>query len=191
MPIRLASGLGSINEADAFKHAADNGADVISCSWGPADGDGSIPAIHFTIMSNRFRRALETHLSMHHSRRGGKGCVVLFAAGNGRDPSTTMAMRVPARRCGCGLQRYFSTQCVQRLRKGGLVLFYKQRLWRCRVATTQSVNNRNLTTDRTGAPGYNRGNLASGDARELYQQFWWNLQFVSRGSRCGCTCNFS
>ncbi|WP_280343758.1 S8 family serine peptidase, partial [Nocardia abscessus] len=38
MPIRLASGLGSQAEADAFAWAADHGADVISCSWGPADG---------------------------------------------------------------------------------------------------------------------------------------------------------
>ena len=38
MPIRLASGLGSQHEADAFIWAADHGADVISCSWGPTDG---------------------------------------------------------------------------------------------------------------------------------------------------------
>ena len=37
MPIRLGS-IGSISEAKAFKWAADNGADVISCSWGPEDG---------------------------------------------------------------------------------------------------------------------------------------------------------
>ena len=35
MPVRLASGLGSQQEADAFLWAAQNGADVISCSWGP------------------------------------------------------------------------------------------------------------------------------------------------------------
>ena len=33
MPIRLASGLGSQAEADAFEWAADHGADVISCRW--------------------------------------------------------------------------------------------------------------------------------------------------------------
>ena len=38
LPIRLASDLGSIREAQAFRWAADHGADVISCSWGPADG---------------------------------------------------------------------------------------------------------------------------------------------------------
>src|SRR5688572_26038005 len=38
MPIRLASGLGSQREANAFVWAADHGADVISCGWGPSDG---------------------------------------------------------------------------------------------------------------------------------------------------------
>ncbi|WP_176393359.1 S8 family serine peptidase, partial [Escherichia coli] len=35
MPIRQAGGLGSLDEALAFVWATDNGADVISCSWGP------------------------------------------------------------------------------------------------------------------------------------------------------------
>ena len=39
MPIRLRSGLGSMSEATAFKWAVDHGADIISCSWGPDDGD--------------------------------------------------------------------------------------------------------------------------------------------------------
>ena len=38
MPLRMVSGLGSIDEADAFAWAADHGADIISCSWGPTDG---------------------------------------------------------------------------------------------------------------------------------------------------------
>jgi len=42
MPIRLSSGLGS--QAEAFRWAADHGADVVSCSWGPADGDWFNPA---------------------------------------------------------------------------------------------------------------------------------------------------
>lgn len=38
IPIRLSSALGSQQEAEAFEWAANNGADVISCSWGPTDG---------------------------------------------------------------------------------------------------------------------------------------------------------
>jgi len=39
MPIRLADGLGSVREGKAFRWAVDHGADIISCSWGPQDGD--------------------------------------------------------------------------------------------------------------------------------------------------------
>jgi subtilisin family serine protease len=86
MPIRLASGLGSQREADAFKWAADHGADVISCSWGPPDGRWWNPADprHTQV----FGLPASTRLAIDHvvaNGRGGKGCVVLFAAGNGNE----------------------------------------------------------------------------------------------------------
>ena len=86
MPIRLASGLGSQQEANAFRWAADNGADVISCSWGPADGrwfDPNDPR-HQSV----FRLPASTRLAIDYATtngRGGKGCVILFAAGNGNE----------------------------------------------------------------------------------------------------------
>jgi subtilisin family serine protease len=42
MPISLADGLGSVREAEAFRWAADNGADVISCSWMASGGTSTI-----------------------------------------------------------------------------------------------------------------------------------------------------
>jgi subtilisin family serine protease len=86
IPIRLRSGLGSVQEANAFKWAADNGADVISCSWGPADGDWFDPddPIHNQVV----QLPPSTRLAIDHvttNGRGGKGCVVLFAAGNGNE----------------------------------------------------------------------------------------------------------
>lgn len=86
IPIRLASGLGSLQEAEAFRWAADNGADVISCSWGPPDGDWwdkNDP-------THRQKVALpaSTRLAMDYATqkgRSGKGCVILFAAGNGNE----------------------------------------------------------------------------------------------------------
>ncbi|QDV39052.1 Calcium-dependent protease precursor [Tautonia plasticadhaerens] len=87
MPIRLASGLGSQREAAAFRFAADNGADVISCSWGPPDGrwwDADDPR-HARVV----QLPASTRLAIDYatsSGRGGKGCVVLFAAGNGNEP---------------------------------------------------------------------------------------------------------
>jgi subtilisin family serine protease len=86
MPIRLASGLGSQREANAFKWAVDHGADVISCSWGPPDGrwfDANDPR-----HQQRFALPASTRLALDHATtqgRGGKGCVVLFAAGNGNE----------------------------------------------------------------------------------------------------------
>jgi subtilisin family serine protease len=86
MPIRLASMLGSQDEADALVWAADHGADVISCSWGPHDGnplDASDPAHnaeHF--LPDSTRRALEY---VTENGRDGRGCVVTWAAGNGNE----------------------------------------------------------------------------------------------------------
>jgi subtilisin family serine protease len=86
MPIRLASGLGSINEAEAFRWAADNGADVISCSWGPADGQWWNPNdprhTRFVALPASTKDAIDYVVT---NGRGGKGCVVLFAAGNGNE----------------------------------------------------------------------------------------------------------
>jgi subtilisin family serine protease len=86
MPIRLMSGLGSQDEADAIAWAADNGADVISCSWGPLDGswgDPGDPAHRaFVPMPDSTRLAIEHALT---AGRGGKGCVICFAAGNGNE----------------------------------------------------------------------------------------------------------
>ncbi len=86
MPIRLASGLGSQQEANAFYWAAENGADVISCSWGPPDGQWYDP-------NDPRHNAYEplpasTRLAMDHATtqgRNGKGCIILFAAGNGNE----------------------------------------------------------------------------------------------------------
>ncbi|WP_145490648.1 S8 family peptidase [Yersinia rohdei] len=86
MPIRLAEGLGSLGEALAFVWAADNGADIISCSWGPVEGiwfdpddpehevTAELPALTRTAIDYAIRKG-----------RQGKGCVIFFAAGNGNE----------------------------------------------------------------------------------------------------------
>lgn len=87
MPIRLQSGLGSMSEANAFVWAADHGADVISCSWGPSDGDWWTPEdplhTHAVALPDSTRLAMNYALT---KGRGGLGCVILFAAGNGNEP---------------------------------------------------------------------------------------------------------
>jgi subtilisin family serine protease len=80
------AGLGSQAEADAFAWAADNGADVVSCSWGPMDGDwwDAFDPAHraFVPLPDNTRLAIEHALK---NGRGGKGCVICWAAGNGNE----------------------------------------------------------------------------------------------------------
>jgi subtilisin family serine protease len=86
MPIRMISQLGSQAEAEAFYWAAENGADVISCSWGPADGywkDGTDPIHNMQVpLPDSTRLAIDYAVT---NGRGGLGCVVFFAAGNGNE----------------------------------------------------------------------------------------------------------
>lgn len=86
MPIRLRSGLGSQAEADAFEWAANNGADVISCSWGPQDGEwwNANDSTHNTFVGlpDNTRLAIDYAIS---NGRNGKGCVITWAAGNGNE----------------------------------------------------------------------------------------------------------
>lgn len=86
MPVRLSSNLGSIAESNAFKWAADNGADIISCSWGPADGDWSNPKDPehktYSDLPDSTRLAMDYAIS---AGRKGKGCIITFAAGNGNE----------------------------------------------------------------------------------------------------------
>lgn len=86
MPIRMPLAIGSQRIADAFLWAADKGADVISCSWGPADGrwwrpDDPLHHTEFPLPDN-IRLAINYAVT---KGRGGKGCVVFFAAGNGNE----------------------------------------------------------------------------------------------------------
>ena len=86
MPIRMISQLGSQAEAEAFYWAAENGADVISCSWGPEDGywkDRDDP-LHDTRVPLPDSTRLAIDYAVTHGR-GGLGCVVFFAAGNGNE----------------------------------------------------------------------------------------------------------
>ncbi len=87
MPIRLPTNqLGSHAEAEAFLWAADHGADVISCSWGPTDGEWSNDddPLHqrFVPLPDDTRLAIEYAVTQG---RNGKGCVITWAAGNGNE----------------------------------------------------------------------------------------------------------
>ena len=86
MPIRMISQLGSQAEAEAFYWAAENGADIISCSWGPEDGywkDRYDPLHDMKVpLPDSTRLAIDYAVT---EGRGGLGCIVFFAAGNGNE----------------------------------------------------------------------------------------------------------
>ncbi|MCB0663972.1 MAG: S8 family serine peptidase, partial [Saprospiraceae bacterium] len=90
MPIRINAVVGSMAEAEAFRYAADNGADIISCSWGPVDGpwyDPSSPEHkQYVGLPDSTRLAIEYALE---KGRGGKGALICWAAGNGNEDIKT------------------------------------------------------------------------------------------------------
>lgn len=86
MPLKLTRPLGARAEADAFFWAAEQGADIISCSWGPAEGHWADPTDprHTQV----FPLAASTRLAIEYAAtkgRNGKGCVIFFGAGNGNE----------------------------------------------------------------------------------------------------------
>lgn len=72
MPVRTSGWLSDQDIVDLFQYAIDNNADVISCSWSAA-------AWNFPL-STKMNAII--HKTATSGRRSGKGCVILFAAGN-------------------------------------------------------------------------------------------------------------
>jgi len=75
MPIQTTGYLDDRSIEQLFDWAIDRGADVISCSWSPA-------SIYFPL-SRRISSAINKAAT---KGRGGKGCVVVFSAGNANRP---------------------------------------------------------------------------------------------------------
>lgn len=78
-------GLGSVVEAEAIYQAVERGADVINCSWGPSDGNIDTPLddLRKHPIPDHTRTAIEYAAR---NGRDGKGCLIVFAAGNGNEP---------------------------------------------------------------------------------------------------------
>ena len=75
MPIRTTGFLDDQSIEDIFNWAVDKGASVISCSWGAS-------AVYFPL-SIRQKAAINRAAT---NGRNGKGCVIIFAAGNANRP---------------------------------------------------------------------------------------------------------
>jgi subtilisin family serine protease len=170
LPIRHVAALGSMAEAEAFRWAADNGADVISCSWGPPDGlwwEGDDPLHNEVVqMPPSTRLAIDYAAS---AGRGGKGCVVLFAAGNGNESVDNDGY-------ACHPAVLAIAACNDRGRRS-VYSDFGRALW-CAFPSGDSewpeqghpapLTPGIWTTDRRGNAGYNRGRIAAGDAEGLY-----------------------
>ncbi|MFO1288627.1 MAG: S8 family serine peptidase [Rubrivivax sp.] len=170
MPMRLAAGLGSHAEAEAFRYAADRGADVISCSWGPPDGEWwnpNDPQHKATDPPPAHTRLAIEYAATH--GRGGKGCVVFFAAGNGNESvdndgyaSHPMVLAIAA--------------CNDR-GKRSVYSDFGNAVWCSFPSSDFEFPEENhpapltpgiWTTDRTGKQGYNPGRAADGDVAGLF-----------------------
>lgn len=166
IPIRLSSGLGSQREADAFKWAADNGADVISCSWGPPDGRWWNPADPGH--SRVFQLPPSTRLAIDHAvtnGRGGRGCVVLFAAGNGNEPVDNDGYASYPRVIAVAACNDRGTRSVYSdFGNAVWCAFPSNDMGHAPFNHPAPLTPGIWTTDRADRDGYNTGNVADGDA---------------------------
>lgn len=158
MPIRLSSGLGSQREAEAFVWAAEHGADVISCSWGPDDGSWQKPKDpmhrHIEPLPDSTRLAIEYAVTRG---RNGSGCVVVWAAGNGNESADNDGY-------ACNPQVIAVSACNDRGKKSAYSDF-GDCVW-CAFPSDhgyRSLTPGIWTTDRSGPVGYNEGSEDLGD----------------------------
>jgi len=160
IPIRLASGLGSQQEADAFVWAAQNGADVISCSWGPEDGEWWNPddPLHNQVVPLPDSTRLAIDFAVNQGRNG-KGCVVCFAAGNGNEPVGNDGY--------ASYSRVLAIAACNDLSKKSAYSDFGDAVW-CAFPSNEVVQPRLTagiwTTDNMGPSGYNPGQTSKGDA---------------------------
>jgi subtilisin family serine protease len=163
IPIRFASGLGSQAEADAFVWAAQNGADVISCSWGPPDGrwwDPNDPAHNRVVpLPDSTRLAMDFAINQG---RNGKGCVILFAAGNGNESVDNDGY--------ASYQKVIAVAACNDFGKKSAYSDFGNAVW-CAFPSNNGEPSQTTgiwTTDRSGQVGYNPGNSRQGDAAGNY-----------------------
>lgn len=173
MPIRLASDLGSMAEAFSFLWAANQGADVICCSWGPSDGAWFDPAdpLHHQVAA----LPASTRLAMDYAvqqGRGGKGCVIFFAAGNGNESVDNDGY--------ASYEKVTAVAACNEYSRRSIYSDYGHAIW-CAFPSADITHpdpsirpepepdgrpprSRGIwTSDRSGGAGYNSGSIDSGD----------------------------
>ncbi len=146
--------LGVDEEARMFQWATDQGADVISCSWGPADGTGNLDPLPDNVAA-----AIRYCVT---KGRGGRGIPILWAAGNG-DESVSLDGYAS---CPDVIAVAASTS------KNGRAWYsdFGPEIWVCAPSSGDDDAGELsiFTTDRSGADGYNSGDTSLGDATGNY-----------------------
>lgn len=163
MPLRLVSALGSQDEADAFVWAADHGAHVISCSWGPPDGkwrDQDDPAhAQVTPLPDSTRLAIDYAIDRG---REGLGCVIAWAAGNGNESVDNDGYASNEKVIAVAASNDMSTKSAYS--------DHGDAIW-CSFPSNhgdRSLTPGIWTTDRSGPDGRNPGQFAHGDVNGDY-----------------------
>ncbi|WP_052389911.1 S8 family serine peptidase [Belnapia moabensis] len=151
---RTPSLLGVDEEARMFQWASDQGADVISCSWGPADGEGTTDPLPDNVAA-----ALRYCVT---KGRGGRGIPIFWAAGNG-DESVSLDGYAS---CSDVIAVAASTNKNDR----SWYSDFGPEVWICAPSSGDGdVGELSIfTTDRAGTAGYNVGDAELGDATGNY-----------------------
>lgn len=133
--------LGTTDEVEMFRWAADEGSHVISCSWGPAQ-PFALPDITEEVLRWCAQDA-----------RGGKGVVVLFAAGNESEDMTTDGYAASPHVLAVAASTDEDEQA-----------WYSDFGPEVDLAAPSNGGTRGIfTTDRPGSDGYNGGSEPHGD----------------------------
>jgi len=140
--------LGISDEAMMFQWAADSGSDIISCSWGPMDGLGTIDPL-----PTPTRLAIRYCLN---NGRAGKGIPIFWAAGNGSESVDND-----------GYAANPDVMAIAACTKDESPASYSDfgsAIFACAPSSGSLNQPAVFTTDRRGPNGYNLGNILSGDA---------------------------
>lgn len=151
MPIRTSGRISSNSIEALFDFAWRNRADVISCSWGVA--------AEFFTLSTRMKKAINKAAT---KGRNGKGCVILFAAGNEDQPVDGLKN---GQRVRSGFAIHPDVIAVAASTSNDVRSHYSnfgKEIW---VSAPSSGRGGRgiLTTDRSGSVGYESGDYTQDD----------------------------
>ena len=146
MPIRWSGSVSDRDIRDQFDHPRSEGADVISCSWGVTS--------NFFTLSTAMKRSISKAAT---EGRSGKGCVIVFAAGNDNhdidDP--------PRTRDGFAIHPDVIAVAASNSRdRKSHYSNFGDAIWVC-APSSGSGGLGIVTTDRRGASGYQSGDYTT------------------------------